>query len=686
MSNSDDTNEVSEMSEILPVDPAILIAAPIIEIDPPIVIDPIEIGIVPIVIRPPETLATEDADVLVATENSYFLQGLAGDDNLTGNDGSNYLEGDAGNDTLNGGTGDDYLAGGQGDDTYVFTTGSGNDWIYEGDSSGAGGNDVVILENLAQADVSFEEIDNTDLKITINATGETLYINNAFNTEADVSVESFQFTDGTLDLAQVSALSTQINHYIVGTEGDDLLVGSADRNDYNSIDGLSGNDTLDGGADSDWLTGGLGDDTYIYGKGYGYDSLYDADKSGTGGNDLVVLKDLAQADVTFEKIGGNDLRIIVTETGESLYINGAFDAANDTVIESFQFTDGTLSLEQVSALSTEFFYPIYYSGGVLVDVSPDVSIQVDGGTVEVGTDGSIELTGGEIKLTGDEIHSTQGNIDVTVSVIDGISLGEIKFPSGEIKITGTGAGTLVITPAVLTPVEKGSTEPDEHLSGKGHDDVLKGHGGNDDIKGGGGNDDLAGAEGADSLDGGKGNDILDGGLGDDDVKGGQGNDDLKGAEGADSLDGGNGNDNLSGGVGDDDLTGGSGKDKLKGGSGDDTLVGDDGNDVLTGGSGVDTFVLNSLSGFDKIKDFKAGTDVIQLDHTVFTALTVGALAADSFVSGDNATAADSNDYLLFDTHSGVLSYDADGNGAEAAVEIAVLGGKAHLASTDFLVI
>ena len=53
----------------------------------------------------------------------------------------------------------------------------------------------------------------------------------------------------------------------------------------------------------------------------------------------------------------------------------------------------------------------------------------------------------------------------------------------------------------------------------------------------------------------------------------------------------------------------------------------------------------------------------------------------------NATGAatDANDYLVFNTTTKMLSYDADGNGAGAAVNIATLTGVATLNASDFII-
>jgi Ca2+-binding RTX toxin-like protein len=126
------------------------------------------------------------------------------------------------------------------------------------------------------------------------------------------------------------------------------------------------------------------------------------------------------------------------------------------------------------------------------------------------------------------------------------------------------------------------------------------------------------------------------------------------------------------------LTGDGGGNALVGTVNSDTLIGLAGNDTLTGGAGADRFVfntaLNAGTNVDTITDFSSGTDRILLDHLILTALTTGNLAAASFVAEAGATAHDGNDYLLYDTTTGDLSYDADGTGAQAAVLFANLTG------------
>ena len=123
---------------------------------------------------------------------------------------------------------------------------------------------------------------------------------------------------------------------------------------------------------------------------------------------------------------------------------------------------------------------------------------------------------------------------------------------------------------------------------------------------------------------------------------------------------------------------------------DNTLYGNSANNVLTGNAGNDIFAfntaLNSVSNVDTITDFATGADKFYLASAIFTQLaSTGTLAIGSFVSGAGAVAHDANDYILYDTATGNLYYDADGNGAGAAVQFATLTGHPTLTATDVVV-
>ena len=171
---------------------------------------------------------------------------------------------------------------------------------------------------------------------------------------------------------------------------------------------------------------------------------------------------------------------------------------------------------------------------------------------------------------------------------------------------------------------------DDTVFGAGGNDTLKGHNGDDMLAGGKGNDQLFGGRGHDKLVGGSGDDRLLGHAGNDRLYGDGGDDRLYGHKHDDRLDGGSGEDTLSGGTGSDTVSGGKDRDLVLGGNGDDllfggrhndtvnggrgadTLVGGPGNDVLIGGAGQDDFRIAPRQGDDRIEDFRAGTDDLDL--------------------------------------------------------------------------
>lgn len=287
--------------------------------------------------------------------------------------------------------------------------------------------------------------------------------------------------------------------------------------------------------------------------------------------------------------------------------------------------------------------------------------------------------------------------DVIVKVSDG-------------QLTDTQALAITVTNVV-----------NEVLTGTSNADTLTGAGGDDTLWGGAGNDRLTGNGGNDGLNGGTGADIMDGGAGHDtyfvDVAGdqvietaGNGSDTVKASisytlgaavenltlTGSAYLSG-TGNDlvnTLIGNDGDNLLTGLGGNDTMNGGSGSDTLVGGLGKDVLTGGTGRDFFVFNTAAAtanVDTITDFNGSeNDKIQLGKSVYSGFThTGALIADEFYAAAGATSAhDATDRVIYNTATGILYYDADGQGGVAAVQIALMGAVNHptLIYSDILII
>jgi Ca2+-binding RTX toxin-like protein len=173
------------------------------------------------------------------------------------------------------------------------------------------------------------------------------------------------------------------------------------------------------------------------------------------------------------------------------------------------------------------------------------------------------------------------------------------------------------------------------------------------------------------------------------LDGAGGNDEILGLKGKDLLIGGAGKDSIEGGGGHDTIFGGAGRDSIEGGSGNDVISGGSNRDTLMGGTGKDKFVFDtalSAGNVDVIVDFKSGTDMFALDSDFFGALGA-AVKANELRNNTTGDAQDANDRLIYETDTGKLFYDADGNGAGAKVHFATLSSKpASVSHLDFEIV
>ena len=153
------------------------------------------------------------------------------------------------------------------------------------------------------------------------------------------------------------------------------------------------------------------------------------------------------------------------------------------------------------------------------------------------------------------------NLSIPINLLTNYTPGINPFVSGHVKLTQSGADTLVEvdldgpggpgafqTMVILKNVTKGTLVA-SNLSGLDPsitpgDDFINGTAGGDFIDALAGNDTINGLVGNDTLSGGLGDDVLDGGEGDDYLSGNDGNDNITGGLGNDSVEGGDGNDTL----------------------------------------------------------------------------------------------------------------------------------------------
>lgn len=536
----------------------------------------------------------------------FELQGLAGNDALTGNADADILRGGDGDDTLTGGNGDDILVGGLGNDTFATDSG-GTDTIsfdeeaYPGANNGFGiafslsfggaqitggaGTDTCNycgIENLTGSgfgdrftggggvnvisggggDDIIEGLAGVDT-LTGGESGETYgdtlsYINAPGSVTVDLSATPpSAVVTGSGDLTDILVTGDFENIRGSNLFPDELTGDSA----ANKIEGMDGGDTLRGGGGTDTiigndgadiLMGGLGNDTLVGGPGA--DSM-----SGGGG------------------------------TGDTIsYDNSAYpDAA-------------TMGITFSLALAT--WQPGGYGSDICSDGEVSPTCDVENLTGSAFND---SLTGSSVANTilgwdGDDMIEGGGGAD-------GLSGGEGNETNGDTLTYANSPSGVTVNLGATTPSggdAAGDTLADfENLVGSAYTDTLTGDDSPNRIRGGAQADTIEGKGGADNLDGEGGVDTLSytsdaagvtvslpstasGGdaAGDtianfETVWGGTGADTLKGDSGANSL---------SGGDGDDSLNGGRGDDTLYGDAGNDTLLYGGGADVLNGGEGLDS--------------------------------------------------------------------------------------------------
>ena len=593
-------------------------------------------------------LGTEGADTLTGTADSEGMRGLGSDDVLAGGYGDDVLDGGAGDDILYGGFSGTYDWSGAGNDTYVFGRGYGKDVIYDHDTS-AGNTDTVRLVGLNQADVTIRR-DTGSLYISVNGSADQLQVA-GWGSSAAYRIERIEFADGSaLDGAALAAapfLGTDAADTLSGTAGDDVMRGLGGND---SLSGGAGNDVIDGGAGNDALYGGVsgnlagagaGNDTYVFGRGYGQDVIYDFDA--TAGNlDMLALAGLTAADVTIRR-DQSSLFVGVKDSTDVLRV-ADWGGGSAYRIERIVFADGSVMDQAALALAP---YLGTDGGDSIVGTSDnEVMRGFNGNDTLAGMAGDDLLEGGD---GNDTLKGEAGN-DALIGgggndlLYAGAGNDLLDGGTGNDRMYGYGGDDMFWVDSSADKVFEGTNEGidtvvssiDYSISDKVNLENITLVGDAVSAVGNASSNILRGNERDNSLVGGAGNDLLDGGAGADAMAGGAGNDtyvvdnagDLVSElanEGIDAVESsasvtlgafvenvqltGTGAANATGNelansmIGNsagNALAGGAGQDTIQGGGGDDLLGGGDGADSLDGGAGVD--VLQGDADNDTLRD------------------------------------------------------------------------------------
>ncbi|MEQ1951638.1 beta strand repeat-containing protein [Mesorhizobium yinganensis] len=560
---------------------------------------------------------------LTGNEFAQSIVGNAGANILSGGGGNDILNGGGGNDTLYGGEGDDTIAGGDGNDT--LDGGGGTDTMRGGD-----GDDVFFVD---AGDVVFEASGGGDDRVSTR-TDFTLAAGQ------EIEVLTTADPDGT---GAIALTGNEFAQTIIGNDGGNRL----------DDGGAKGIDTLVGKGGNDFYTIHNSSAVIVEAKGQGYDRVstsvdyvlaqgVEVESLRTTSQSATYNRDLTGNEFGQEIIGNNGVNRIDGKGGNDT-IEGALGndtlhggAGNDTIY-------GELAPAWVVGLgSGSIAKP---PGSNTIDLDNAFSLAADPDIVDSETVPHVTVSAAgngqyhwyrvylsdRATLTLD-IDKTTGGLDSGIWLYND-RLDVIASNNDSLPTQGAGGSASTLDSFLTHTVDRGGVYTIIVAQGDGLSPIPLGqdyqlH--------------VSAAE------------IPPAGI------------------------------ELS----NDTLFGDSGNDTLFGGGGDDVLDGGADADMLRGGGGKDVFVFSTALGagnVDTILDFNVADDTIRLDHTIFTALAVGALDASAFK--DNVLAPiDADDRILYNSDTGSLFYYADGLGGAAEVKFASLLPGLTLTAADFLVI
>lgn len=628
--------------------------------------------------------ANEGTDTVNTNAAEYVLPANVENLTFTGS-GAFRGHGNGLNNKLTGGAGDDRLSGGAGNNQ--FDGGAGSDWVLY---DGAGISSVIV--NLASGQGT-NGLGGADTYVRIE---------NVLGSTASDIIRG----DGNPNILLGKGGFDQLD----GGGGNDTIVGSGSLLGGTGNDTLtagSGNDVLDGGTGIDTMSGGLGNDTFFV------DSLLDA-MTDDGGTDTIILN----LGGTYTMPSGS-IENLIANFGSTLVIANSLNnqlsgGAGGQVFRGLggnNRIDGGADVDAVDYSTAGQAVSVFLNHGTAsnngfggADTLSNIEgvIGSDFNDTIFGDGGSNRLQGGNgadilVGLGGDDI--LDGGAGGPGNSFNEMIGGEgddqyIQSAAGDTlyEAAGEGTDTVFTTLASLSlrdNFENLTYGGSASFAGAGNDlaNVIRGKLAADQLSGLGGDDILYGDAGAaNTLIGGAGNDVyVSEASGDSIVEAAGGGADmvitaLSQFVLADNVEAlvftGNGALGL-GNAANNSMVGSDGADRLYAGAGDDRVIGRSGADELQGGAGADQFgYLGGETGLDRILDFQSGADQILLSSAFYK--PTGTVA---FVNGSSATSANST--FLYDAATGIVSFDADGNGAGAAVQIAQLNPGTIVAAGDF---
>jgi Ca2+-binding RTX toxin-like protein len=382
------------------------------------------------------------------------IEGLEGDDVLSGSTDEDQIDGGSGIDTLSGDLGNDELTGGPGADT-----------MRGGGGAPYGSGDTVVY---SQAETGV----TVDLAVGVAAADG--------HGSAD-TVSEFERLTGSPYADRLTG--GEVSEFIDGGDGNDVIAGG------------SGSDELLTGQGDDTAAGGDGEDRIRSGSGFdAYDGGAGIDRFEAGYS----LPSGISVDLTAKKIEDDGY-------GEREELTGVEDVV------------GTEKRDILIGDAGPNAFESGYGGDLLRGLGGADSLTAEGGSARLeGAEGGDTLAArGPATMVGgpgdDQLFIWGAGILADYSE-DPAAI-DADLPAGRVR-DGYGATDTLSLPAAVrgsayADVVVGSSWPDRLIGGDGGD-TLRGGDGDDEIDGGGGSDEISGNADADRLEGGPGQDNVTG--------------------------------------------------------------------------------------------------------------------------------------------------------------------------------
>ena len=410
-----------------------------------------------------EDLSTDNADIIVGTnDNNLFNSGL----------------------------GDDIIDTVGGLNTIIYSLGDGNDSYQLSDR-----NDVLVLQNILSSDVNVRLLDNNGTKLIL------------------------ELPDGSeITFSSDSGYSFKVLDKIIFDNGDEWSHLDIIQH-FMDTTSTSGSDLIRGGVNAvGILSGGDGSDVYLFTRGDGIQTI---EENGFNNTDQLVIMGYDTTDVNVQSVTADGIDSLVLSfngTADTITVINAFNDKYYDQIEEFIFDDGTVwaindvRAKVLSSFKTDgddvingFEYEDVLEGGLGNDElhgknGSDVYLFTRGDGQDIIEDNGFndtdqimihgyvpdEMIAKSVDVNGVEnlILSFVGTGD-TITVINGLN--DIYYDQIEEFVFDDGT-VLTINDVRAQVISLLQTDGDDVINGFEYEDVLEGGLGNDELHGKDGSD------------------------------------------------------------------------------------------------------------------------------------------------------------------------------------------------------